>query len=172
MIHVCITVIIACYMPSLELHQHCLIVNWTLKYIQWTLNQNIKNFISRKYIWKFCLQNGGRYVEAPMCYRATLSHEHNHMTMKSYENSFHIKGFLYGKATCWRGFDTQPGHCFNAKTAFPGMGISVKYIRWWWDHLIFAMGILWVKDGIFILKRPPVDLLCRVLEIPFFVRFR
>ena len=34
-----------------------------------------------------------------------------------------------------------PGHHLNIKTVFPGMGISIIKIWWWWDRIILIMGI-------------------------------
>ena len=47
------------------------------------------------------------------------------------------------------------GPCLNIKTVFLGMRISIIKIRWWWDCLIFIMGILIPRKTIFILRQPP-----------------
>ena len=46
------------------------------------------------------------------------------------------------------------GHCFNIKTGFPGMGMSCIKIRWWWDCLIFIMGILTLARWHFYITGP------------------
>ena len=56
------------------LNQCLLIVNWTIKNkLQWNLNQNINIILSRNYIWKYHLQNGGHFVQACMCHQRWLN---------------------------------------------------------------------------------------------------
>ena len=53
--------------PSHYLKQCWVIVNWTLRNkLQWNFNQNIKRFIHKKSIWKYCLRNGSHLVKGEM----------------------------------------------------------------------------------------------------------
>ena len=58
------------FKPLTELNQ-CWFVSLR-NAVQWNLNQN-ENIFLKKYIWKFCLQNGAHFVQASMFYNVTVS---------------------------------------------------------------------------------------------------
>ena len=51
-----------------------LLLGWSLGKLRRNWNHNAMNFYTRKWFWKCCLQNGGHFVFASMCWTAMGQH--------------------------------------------------------------------------------------------------